>query len=177
MKRIILSICLLITCYAAFSQDTTWTKTDAKLYGTPKEKSEQNALWNKAGYELYRLIGFKEYYANGLATYLQNNGYNMDETKDIKGGSLFVFSPRIGTGTPPKLYFKYWVNADKRITKVVITGYPYGLASLFVSYWPTDVQWASTESLKKGVIASKMLVDETITYNNKGAAPFIEISK
>ncbi|UOE47997.1 hypothetical protein MTO98_26660 [Mucilaginibacter sp. SMC90] len=177
-KPILVTLFILAGAYCYAQTDTAkWTKTDAKWYGTPKEKREQQALWDKAGYELYRLIGYKEYYANGIATYLQANGYNMDETRYIKGGSEFIFAPRISTGGEPKLYLKYWVNADKRITKVKITGHPVGLARLFIQYWPTDIQWTSTAQLHNGVVAKKMLIDETITYNNKTGVPFIEISK
>jgi hypothetical protein len=178
MKKLTLVSLLLFSAFIAFGQDTAaFTKNDAIMYGTASEKRDQDALWNKAGYELYRLIGYKEYYANGIASYLQTNGYNMDDTRDIKGGSIFVFSQRVGMGTPPKIYLKYWVNRQKRITAVRITGYPYGLASLFVSYWPTDIQWPATAALKRGVVATKMLIDEKITFNYAGATPFIEISK
>jgi hypothetical protein len=178
MKKYLLFAAFIFACFSSFSQTVkTWTKTDSEWYGTPKEKAEQEGISNKVGYELYRLIGFKEYYANGLASYLQENGYNMDDAKDIKGGSIFVFSQRVGTGSAPKLYIKYMVNSQKRITSMRITGYPMGLASLFVSYWPTDIQWSSVETLKKGVIATKMLINESITYNSAGAAPFIEITK
>jgi hypothetical protein len=177
MRKLLFIAFLFMGFVCANAQDTTFTKNDAIMYGTLKEKTDQNALWNKAGYELYRLIGFKEFYANGIASYLQMNGYNMDDTRDIKGGSLFVFSQRIGMGQPPKIYLKYMVNKQKRITAVRITGYPYGLASLFVRYWPTDIQWPSTANLKRGIVATKMLIDEKITYNYAGVTPFIEISK
>lgn len=160
-----------------FAQDSTFTKAETKLYGSPKEKAEQVALRQKAGYELYRLIGFKEYYANGIASFLQMNGYNLDDTKAAGNQTTFVFTPRVGMGKPPKLYFKYWVNTDKRITKVQLSGYPDALAKLFVFYWPTDAQWANVAQLKKGTVAKKMLIDEAITYNSKGGAPFIEVSK
>ena len=173
-----LTTLLLFTALATFAQDTAWTKGKAAVFGTQKEKHDQDALFQRDGYEIYRLIGYKEYYANGISSYLQTHGYSLHDTRKVAGvGTEFVFDQQISMGHDPQIYFKYWVNADKRITKVRITGYPYGLASLFVNYWPTDIQWTSTAQLRHGVIAKKMLIDERITFNYGGVEPFIEVTK
>ncbi|MEO3407103.1 hypothetical protein AAFN85_24515 [Mucilaginibacter sp. CAU 1740] len=155
-----------------------WTKADEELYGSQAEKVHQDMIERQAGYSLVRIIGFKEYYTNEISSYLQQNGYRLEDSPDRKGSFNYVFSPSyIGTQKAPKLRMSFMVNQSHRVTSGTITGSLFDLASLFLYYWPQSAEWRTRAQLKRGVVAQKHNFGDLITFGWNGVTPVIRITK
>lgn len=176
MKRILLPILLFIAS-ATYAQKQ-WTATDEKVYGTQQEYNDQEAISKKVSHgNLYRLIGFKQYYANGLSLWLQERGYTSSEAPERPGHEVYIFKKNyVGSVKPENIVMTLGLNND-RISSAKIDGSFADLAQLFLYYWPTSPDFADAAKLKPGVLAQKQLVNETITFNYKGKKPVIEISR
>ncbi|MDP9076281.1 MAG: hypothetical protein M3O71_02560 [Bacteroidota bacterium] len=179
------TIFTLILIYCSISlkaQDSTFTKMDAKMYGTALEKSQQLAIENKSQSRfLCRFIGFKQYYIGELETYIQSNmGFNADDKSPYKPGYLIDVYTKKGVFTgvnPPKLKVTFSVDKDDRVKSVIIDSRFEYLAHLFISYWPQSADLMSEVQLKPGIIAQKHSFGDLITFNWNGNAPYIKITK
>jgi len=174
---------LLITYgFATYAQDTTFTKAEATLYGTKAEKVHQEAISRQSQNRfLSRFIGFKMYYVDNIATYLQTNmEYASADGSNPKGYFIEVLSKKgiyIGKIKPPKIVLKFAIDKDERIKSGVISGRFADLARLFIYYWPMSAEWTSEVQLKPGVAAQKHCFGDLITFNWVGITPFIKVTK
>jgi hypothetical protein len=181
MKKIILFI---ILCYgsAAMSQDTTWTKSDAKIWGSKEEKKHQDLIGVQSNNRsLCRFIGFKEFYEQNISMWLQlNYGFSLDDSNNGKNGSTTYILTKNGVylGTKPrKLFMTFNHDKDHRITSGKIVGSFNTLATIFIYYWPQDPVWASIETLKPGVAAAKHSYGDLISFKWINGQPLITITK
>jgi hypothetical protein len=182
MKKLLpaLLICL---CTSAFGQDTTWTKTDAKLYGTKAEKVHQETIERQSWHHfLCRFIGFKQYYINDLTSYLQlQREYAVDDNAPDKPGyDIYVLSKKgvyIGNVKIPKMILTFAVNKEGRITSGRISGSFADMADLFLNYWPQDATYSSAVQLKPGVAAIKHAYGDLIAFTWVNNKPVITIKR
>jgi hypothetical protein len=76
MKRTLLIAALLLIQIGAFAQDTSWTKSMSKIYGSKVEKHQQDEIAAQSESRmLCRFIGFKSFYEQGISDYLQSHEY------------------------------------------------------------------------------------------------------
>jgi len=165
------------------TQDTSWTKNDAVLYGTKSEKVYQEAIENQSRHHfLCRYVGFKQYYVNDLTAYLQlNRNFTIDDTPEKPGYDVYVLSKNgvhIGNMKVPKMYLTFGVNKQGRITSGKISsGLIADMVDLFLNYWPQDATYASAEQLKPGVAAIKHCYGDLISFMWYDTKAVITITK
>lgn len=180
MKNLI-TVVLLLCGFAGYSQDTTRLNKDTE-YGTLAERVHQESIERQShGHYLCRLIGFKGYYLNKIATYLQvYKDFTLNDTPDKQGYFVYDFSKNMiymGKVKPPKMILTFAVDKSERIKSGVINGRFNDLADLFINYWPMDAEWNSEMQLKRGVVAQKHSFGDLITFNWSGITPYIKVTK
>jgi hypothetical protein len=175
---ILLSLAYATTYAQAPADSTKWSKFEKDMFGTPAEKREQDAISNKAGHELYRFIGYKWYYVDGLAGWLQMHGYSESDVRQpTKTLTQYIFMPKIHQGKVQPVRMNISIGKNDRTTRVLLTGPFNALAKIFLTYWPTDPQFNDEVALKGSSVAQKMLIDEKITFHNSAGSCSIVVSK
>ena len=148
--------------------------------GTAAEYREQQGWSDRTNNKyLCRLIGFKEYWITRLTAYMHDElrlGLSKSTT-DKSGNRILIFAPVASLGNPKKVYVKYGINDDDRITYLSITGDLNNLIKLFAWYWPSTVNVYSESDLKKGKIFFKYMYVEKISFDWTGSDPVIKLTK
>ncbi len=146
----------------------SWNNFNGKLYGTEQEYQKQIGIRDKAGYELYQLLGYKSYFTNGLTAYLQQTkGYTL---KSSESKSCITYTLTGKEDKSDKVILKFWINEEDRITKAKFYGNKDRLSNLFLSYWPT-----AEKETSEGAVAEKKFLNERIVFNYSGNKPYIEV--
>ncbi|MDF2433425.1 MAG: hypothetical protein JWP44_3056, partial [Mucilaginibacter sp.] len=77
MKKLLLFSLIVCWRLTAQAQDTTWTKSDTKIYGSKAEKVHQDMISRTSGNRfLCSFIGFKQFYDQGISEFLQVNEFS-----------------------------------------------------------------------------------------------------
>jgi hypothetical protein len=179
MKTLLLLI-FTASSFLSNAQDTTnWTKDKLETFGTKAEVIHQQSIRNQSDHhDLFRLIGFKQFYANGISSYIQAD---MDFTlNDNKGGdNVYVFEKNgVFMGVKqPRLIANYNISKDGRIVSARITGMFADLAKLFLTYWPQSADFAIAVQLKPGTAAVKHCYGDLISFKWIQGKPIIFITK
>ncbi|MHB8207775.1 hypothetical protein [Mucilaginibacter sp.] len=179
MKKILftLMICAGLTAQA---QDTTWTKSDTKIFGSKAEKMHQDMISNTSDNRmLCRFIGFKQFYDQSISMYLQSNQYSFDNAINKPGVNTYILTRNgVYVGTKPiKVYITFYHDKNERITSGKVKGSLATLAAIFLYYWPQDAVWNSTDQLKPGVVAIKHCYGDLISFKWVNNQPVITITK
>jgi len=178
MKRIA-TFFLLCLALASKAQDTSkWTNDKLALFGTKAEVvHEQNIRNQSDSHYLFRLIGFKQFYANGLSAFIQSD---MDFTVlDTKASNVYLFEKNgvfIGN-KPSKIKAVFALDNDGRIVSVKITALFGDLAKLFLTYWPQSADYAVVTQLKPGTAAVKHCYGDLISFKWVNGLPVIYVTK
>jgi hypothetical protein len=180
MKRTLLIAALLLIQIGAFAQDTSWTKSMSKIYGSKVEKHQQDEIAAQSESRmLCRFIGFKSFYEQGISDYLQSHEYTMDNAFQHGATVTYKLTKNgvyIGTKAP-KVYITFTHSSADRILSGRLTGPFNTLAFLFLSYWPQDALFATEDQLKPGTTAVKHCYGDLISFKWNGATPYITITK
>lgn len=175
MKKLLFILLAAISC-GAYAQE--WSATDAKVYGEQAEYKAQMELAKKTrNRNLYRLVGFTPYYANGLSLWMQDRGFTSKTLEAPASQEVYLFTKNyVGSVKPTDV--KLVLNLNKsRVANAKIYGSFTDLAQLFLYYWPTSADYADSSKLKQGTIAQKQLIDEVVRFNYSQKEPFIEVVK
>ena len=181
MKTIFTTL-LIIIGLSASAQDTTWTKSDTKLYGSKAEKAHQEMIAEQsANHFLCRYIGFTEYYTNKLTSYLQlKQDYSFDDNSPNVPGYVICILSKNGISTRfkfPKMVVRFSINKQRPITSGKITGSFNELVDLFLNYWPQDANYNSSAQFQPGVSAIKHCYGDLISFKWVNGKPQITITK
>jgi len=179
MKKIVITLFLLPTFFA-YSQDTIWTKSNTKIYGSKAEKQQQDMIANvSANHFLCRFIGFKQFYDQGISEFLQSNGYSFSDAINKPGTNVYILTRNgVYVGIKPaKVYITFYHDNSERITSGNVKGPLSTLAAIFLYYWPQDAIWRSSDQLKPGVSAIKHCYGDLISFKWVNNQPIILISK
>jgi hypothetical protein len=179
MKKLLLAL-IILTGLSAQSQDTTWTKSDTKIYGSKAEKLHQDMISHTSdNHFLCRFIGFKQFYDQGISEYLQSYEYSFDDAINKPGVNTYILTKNgVYLGTKPaKVYLTFYHDKNERITSGKVKGPLAALAAIFLYYWPQDAVWRSTDQLKPGVVAVKHCYGDLISFKWIDSQPVITITK
>ena len=146
--------------------------------GYKKEYREQMSFMSGHPH-LCRFIGFKYYWVTHIPKFLIEEGTFDLVSADLGADNNLVMKMKPSSRTQAlygNMQIKAKVNADQRVTSLVITGSPVSLIHMFLWYWPTTPNLTKSSKLTTGAVYKKMLFDETITFNYS-ATPSITITK
>ncbi|WP_113638979.1 hypothetical protein [Nubsella zeaxanthinifaciens] len=175
MKQVLFILLTALT-FSAYAQE--WSATDQKVYGNQTEYKAQMELAKKSKHRnLYRLVGFTPYYANGLSLWMQDRGFTSQSLEAPANQEVYLFAKNyVGSVKPTDV--KLVLNLqNSRVANAKIYGSFSDLAQLFLYYWPTSADYADSSKLKQGTIAQKQVVDEIVRFNYSQKEPFIEVLK
>ncbi len=117
---------------------------------------------------MYQLLGYKSYFTNGPASYLQQTkGYALKES-DSENCMTYTLTNKADKSTG--FILKFWTDGEDRITKAKFYGNKQQLAELFANYWPSE-----EKETVAGSIAEKKFLNEKIVFNYSSNKPFIEV--
>lgn len=146
--------------------------------GYKKEYREQMGFMSGHPH-LCRFIGFKYYWVTQIPKFLIEEGSFDLVSADLGADNNLVIKMKPSSRNAAfygNMQIKAKVNADQRVTSLVITGSSVSLTHLFLWYWPTTPNLTKNSKLTTGAVYKKMLFDENITFNY-GATPTITIVK
>ena len=168
MKKLGLFLSLTFCALLVKAQDNNaWNSFNGKIYGTELEYKKQINLREKAGYELYQLLGYKSYFTNGPASYLQQTkGFTLKESETE---NCIIYTLTNKADKSAKFVLKFWTDDEDRITKAKFYGNKQQLAELFANYWPSEKETVA------GSITEKQFLTEKIVFNYSSDKPFIEV--
>jgi len=180
MKKILPIMALLLVQIGAFAQDTTWSKSMAKIYGRKAEKQQQDEIAAQSESRwLCRFIGFKSFYEQDISEYLQSHEYTLDNSFQHGATVTYVLSQNgVYMGTKvQKVVLTFNHDKADRIVSGRVNGLFESLAILFLHYWPQDAVFATEDELKPGTAAVKHCYGDLISFKWNGATPYITITK
>ena len=179
MKKLLFAL-MMFAGLTAQAQDTTWTKSDTKTYGSKAEKLHEDMIRSGSdNHFLYRFIGFKQFYDQGISDFLQSYQFTFTDAINKPGFNTYILTKNgvyLGTG-PVKIYITFYHDKEERITSGNVKGPLLTLAAIFLNYWPQDAIWRSTDQLKPGVVAIKHCYGDLISFTWVGNQPVIAITK
>lgn len=180
MNKLLITLLAFSLSLTVKAQDTTWTKSDTKIYGSKAEKQQQEMISHTSdNHFLCRYIGFKQFYDQGISEFLQSNGYTFEDALNNPGVNTYILTKNgVYLGTKPgKVRITFFHDKDERITTGSVKGPLSTLAAIFLYYWPQDVTWRSAEQLKPGVVALKHSYGDLISFKWVSGQPVITITK
>lgn len=181
MKKLILTTLLLFAVLGSFAQDTAWTKSDQKLFGSKAEEAHEDVISQQSESRfLSRFIGFKRYYGQNISAYLQARmDYSYVDSPNKPGYDITILSKNgVYFGEKaPKVIITFRVNKSDRILSGKIKGPFLTLASLFLNYWPQDPLFENAIQLQQGTAAVKHCYGDLISFKWIGGLPYIIIAK
>ncbi len=164
---------------SAQAQDTTWTKSDIKTYGSKAEKLHQDMISHASDNRfLCRFVGFKQFYDQGISEYLQSYEYSFDDAVNKPGVNTYILTKNgVYVGSKPiKVYITFYHDKSERITSGRVKGPLATLAAIFLNYWPQDAVWRSTDQLKPGIVAIKHCYGDLVSFRWINNQPVITIT-
>jgi hypothetical protein len=179
MKTILIAL-LFCIALSAQAQDTTWTKSDNKIYGSKAEKNHQDMISHTSDNRfLCRFIGFKQFYDQGISDYLQSYGFSFVNSVFMNNVNTYILVKNgVYLGTKPvKVYIAFKHDSNDRIVSGNIKAPLITLAAIFLNYWPQDAIWRSTDQLKPGVVAVKHCYGDLISFKWINDQPIILVTK
>jgi hypothetical protein len=179
MNKLLFTL-LICAGLSAQAQDTTWTKSDTKIYGSKAEKLHQDMISHISDNRfLCRFVGFKQFYDQGISEYLQSYEYSFDDAVNKPGVNTYILTKNgMYVGSKPiKVYITFYHDKGERITSGRVKGPLVTLAAIFLNYWPQDAVWRSTDQLKPGVVAIKHCCGDLISFKWVNNQPVITITK
>ena len=179
MKKLLLPLMICIGL-SVQAQDTAWTKSDTKTYGSKAEKLHQDMISHTSdNHFLCRFIGFKQFYDQGISEYLQSYQYSLDDAINKPGVNTYILIKNgVYLGTKPaKIYITFYHDKNDRVTSGSVKAPLITLAAIFLNYWPQDAVWRSTDQLKPGVVAIKHCYGDLISFKWIDNQPVITITK